>query len=92
MYSLVTVDNEEIKKAKGVSKYVVENTRHKEFLDILFNKKIMRHKKKGIQSKLHRIGTYVVCKISLSCFGDKRYILDDDINSLAYFHEDIRSQ
>ena len=28
MYSLVTVDNEEIKKGKGVSKYVVENTRH----------------------------------------------------------------
>ena len=37
------------------------------------------------QSKLHRIGTYLVCKISLSCFHDKRYILDDGISSLAYF-------
>ena len=42
---------------------------------------------KRIQSK-----TYDVCKISLSCFDDKRYIVDDGINSLAYFHKDIKSQ
>ena len=47
---------------------------------------------KRIQSKLHRIGTYDVFKISLSCFDDKRYILDDGIISLAYLHKDIRSQ
>ena len=46
-------------------------------------KKIMRHKMKRIQSKLHRTGTYEVCKILLSCFDDKRYILGDGINSLA---------
>ena len=46
---------------------------------------------KRIQSKLYRIGTYDVCKISLSCFDDKRYILDDSVNSLAYFHKDIKS-
>ena len=45
---------------------------------------------KRIQSKLHIIGTYDVCKISLSCFADKRYVLDDGVNSLAYFHKDIR--
>ena len=47
---------------------------------------------KRIQSKLHKIGIYGVCKITLSCFNDKRYILDDGINSLAYFHKDIRGQ
>ena len=47
---------------------------------------------KRIQSELHKTGTYDICKISLSCFDDKRYILDDGINSLAYFHKDIRSQ
>ena len=55
-------------------------------------KKIIRHSMKRIQSKLHKIGIYDVCKITLSCFNDKRYILDDGINSLAYFHKDIRSQ
>ena len=49
-----------------------------------------RHKIKGIQSKLHKIGTYV-CNISLSCFDDKKYLLHDDINSLAYLfrHESV---
>ena len=28
-------------------------------------------------------------EISLSCFDDKRYVLDDGINTLAYFHKDI---
>ena len=45
-----------------------------------------------IQRKLHRIWTYNVCKISSSSFDDKRYLLDDGINSLANFHKDIRSQ
>ena len=45
----------------------------------------------GIQSKLHKTGTYNVCKISLSCFNDKRYVLGDGINSLVYFHKDMRS-
>ena len=53
---------------------------------------MIRHKTKRIQSKLHRIGTCDVCKIYLPCFDDKRYILDNSINSLTYFHKDIRSQ
>ena len=44
---------------------------------------------KRIQIKLNR---FDVCKIPLPCFDDKRYILDNDINSLAYFHKDVRSQ
>ena len=79
------------KKAKRVNKNVAKNTGHKELVDDLFNKKIMRHKMKRIQSKLHRIGTYV-CNISLLCFDDKRYILDDGISSLAYFQKDVKSQ
>ena len=93
IYSLVIVNNEEInEKAKGVNKNVVKNMRHEEYIHVLFNKEVIRHKMKRVQSKLHRIGTYDVCKISLSCFDDKRYILDDGINSLAYFHKNIRSQ
>ena len=45
---------------------------------------------KRIQSRLHRIGTYNDCKISLSCFDDKRFVLDDGVNTLAYFHKDKR--
>ena len=52
----------------------------------------MRHDMKRIQGKLHRIGTYDVCKISLSSLDHKRYILDGDINSSAYFQKDIKNQ
>ena len=46
---------------------------------------------KTIQSKVHRIGIYDVCKTSLSCFDDKRFVLDDSVNTLAYFHKDIKN-
>ena len=77
MYSLIAVDCREVKKVKGVNKNVVKSIRHEEFVDALFNTKVMRHNMKRIQSKLHRIGTYGACKILLSCFDDKRYILGE---------------
>ena len=78
-------DGKEINKAKGVNKKL----RHVEYLDVLFNKKVVRHKMKRIRSVLHKIGTYDINKISLSCLDDKRHVLDDGINTLAYFHKDI---
>ena len=38
--------------------------RYKEYIDVLFNKNLARHKVKRIQSKLHRIGTYELIKSS----------------------------
>ena len=58
------------------------------FKGVLFVKKIIRHKMKRIQSKKHKLGTYEIGKISLSCFDDKRYVLVDRIHTLAYFHKD----
>ena len=57
------------------------------------NIKVIRHKMKRIQSKKHKIGTYEVKNIiSLSCFDDKRSILDDGVHALAYFHQDCKKQ
>ena len=42
---------------------------------------------KRMQIKLHKIGNYDVCKISLPCLDDKRYILNDDINSFNEINE-----
>ena len=39
---------------------------------------------KRIQSKSHKYGTYDVNKVSLSCFDDKRHVLNNGINTLAY--------
>ena len=41
-----------------------------------------------IQAKKHKLGTYEIEKISLLCFDDKRYVLDDEIHMLAYLHKD----
>ena len=46
---------------------------------------------KRIKIKKHKLETYEVNKISLPCFDDKRYVQDDSINTLAYFHRDINS-
>ena len=54
-----------------------------EYTDVLLNKKCLRHLMNRIQSKSHRIGTYEINKISLSCFNDKIYFLDNEIDALA---------
>ena len=46
----------------------------------------LTYEMKRIHSKKHKLGTFG--KIPLSCFDDKRYVLDDGIRMLAYFHKD----
>ena len=43
MHSLIDVDGEEIKKPNRINKNVVKNTRIKKFVDVSFNKKMMRN-------------------------------------------------
>ena len=75
LYSMKNIDGKESNTAKGVS----IATEFNKFKDVLFDKKIIRHKMKRIQSKKHKLGTCEIDKISLSCFDDKRYVLDDGI-------------
>ena len=42
---------------------------------------------KRIQSEKHKLGTYKIDKISLSCFDNKIYVLDNGIYALAYFYK-----
>ena len=56
----------------------------------LIQQKNNRNKMKIIQSKKHKIGTYEVHKISLSSFDDKRFVFDDGIHTIAYFHKDLK--
>ena len=84
IYSIKKVDGSKSSTAKGVNIALELN----EFKDVLFNKKIIKHKMKRIQAKKHKIGTYEIDKISLSCFDDKRFVLDDGVHTLAYFHKD----
>ena len=83
---MLSVDGKESNTAKRVN----IATEFNEVRDTLFNKKVFRHKIKRIQGKKHKIGTYEINKMSLSCFDDKRFVLDDGIHTVAYFHKNLR--
>ena len=80
------IDGKESNKAKGVN----IATEFNKFKDTLFNKKIIRYKMRRIQSKRHKMGTHEINKISLSCFDDKRLVLNNGIYTLAYFYKDLK--
>ena len=86
MYSIENIDGKESNTAKGIN----IATEFNEFKNVLFSKKIMRHKMRKVQAKNHKLGTYENNKISLSCFGDKIVVLKDDIHTLAYFEKDFK--
>ena len=83
IYSYLVDDKSEHKKAKDVNKNVVATISHYEYKDVLLNKECLRHSMNRIQSKDHRIGTYEINKISLSCFDDKIYIQNNGCDGLA---------
>ena len=58
MYSMLSDDGKESNIAKGVN----TATEFNEFRDTLFNKKVLRHKMKRIQSKKRKPGTYEINK------------------------------
>ena len=80
------IDGKKSNTVKGVNIATAFN----EFKDTLFNKKILRYKMRRIQGKKHKMGTYKIKKISLSCFDDKRFVLNDGIHTLAYFHKGLK--
>ena len=73
------VDNNEHKKAKGMNKNVVTTISHNEYKDVLLNNKCIKH----AMNRIHRIGTYEINKISLSCFDDKIYIQNNGYDGLT---------
>ena len=79
IYSFL-VDNSGNKKAKYVNKNVVAS--HNEYEDVLLNNKCTRHSMNRIQSEDHKIGTYKINKISMSCFDDKIYIQNNGYDGL----------
>ena len=87
MYSMKNIDGKKCDTAKGVN----IATEFNEFKTTLFNKKVLRHKMRRIQGKKHKTGTYEINKISLSCFNDKRFVLNDGIHTLVYFRKVIDS-
>ena len=79
-----------MRTCKGISKSVNKVVlRHEMYKECLMSVELRTDKVSRIGSELHQIYTYNFSKISLPPFDDKRYVLDDKINTLAYGHYSI---
>ena len=93
MYSYIKDNNKGGKTAKGIKKNIINNNiKHTDYKNVLLENRQIQHTMKTIRSSKHQLGSYEINKISLSCFDDKRYILTNGIESLAYGHYYISSK
>ena len=90
MYSYIK-DNEKIgKTAKGIKKNVIkDNIKHEDYKNVLLNNEQLHHKIKTLRSQKHRLASYEINKVSLSCFDDKCYIHDNGSSIYSYGHYNI---
>ena len=51
MYSLISSDDKEVNKVKGINKKI----KHKEYHDVLFNKKVVRHNMKEYKANFMKL-------------------------------------
>lgn len=78
--------SKDAQKAKGIKKSAIRTISHDDYLDCLLNVKQMRHSFHAIRSQRHVLYTIKQKKLSLSCYDDKRYLLNCNIHSLPYGH------
>ena len=84
MYAYIC-DNKEDKRAKGISKHVVKKElRLQHYKNVLFEESLLLSKMHSLSSHNHKNFLEKITKIGLSCFDDKRYLLDNGIASYAY--------
>ena len=82
MYSVLSADLKEKKKAKGINKTVVKNhIKHSDYVNCLSNKIQYTHTMKPIRSTNHQLFTIAQNKKSLTPYDERRYLLDDSIHT-----------
>ena len=77
MYSFLVYNSKHI-KAKVVNKNVVATISHNEYKETLLNNKCIKHPIN--RTKYHKIRTYEIKKISLSCFDNNIFIQNNGCN------------
>ena len=90
MYSYVKDNETGGKTAKGIKMNVIKNNiKHKDYKNVPLNNQQLHHRIKTIRSQKHKLGSYEIDKVSLSCFDGKCYIHDNGISSYTYGHYKI---
>ena len=91
MYSL-TDGTHEKKTAKGIQRIVTEKClSHQLYKDCLFEMNVEYAQMRRIGSRNHQLYSIIVNKKALSPFDDKRFILDNGVDTLAHGHYRIDS-
>ena len=92
LYSFKMEDGEENKRCKGVKKQVVKETiTHEDYKTCLTTGKEILRKQNILRSYDHEVYTEEVNKIALSATDDKRYILSNGKDTLAWGHYKIKN-
>ena len=86
MYSTITGNHVEIKKAKGINKSVVKNElSHDVYQEVLSSGNPLQHVNTNLRSIKHEIHTVKTTKISLDSKNDKRVSGDTPGHYKHYF-------
>ena len=91
LYSYKMEEGKENKRCKGIKKAVIEKSiRHEDYKTCLETGKEQLRKQNIIRSYEHVLYTEEVNKIALSSKDDKRYLLKDSHDTLAWGHYKIK--
>ena len=91
LYSYKMEEGKENKKCKGIKKAVVEKSiTHEDYKTCLTTGKEQLRRQNIIRSYEHTLYTEEVNKIALSAADDKRYLLKDSFDTLAWGHYKIK--
>ena len=91
-YSFKMDEGKENKRCKGIKKAVIERSiRHADYKKCLETGKEQLRKQNIIRSYQHEVYTEEVNKIALSAADDKRYLLKDSHDTLAWGHYKIEN-
>ena len=92
LYNYIMDEGEETKKCKGIKKRVVEKTiTHEDYKTCLLTGKEPLRKQNIIRSYDHEVYTEEINKVALSAEDDKRFIMEDGKQTLAWGHYKIKS-
>ena len=91
MYSLLIEGDKQKNTAKGIQKsFTKKYLKHELYQKCLFEEQCTNASFHCIRSSNHTLATVEIKKAALSCFDDKRYLLQNSFNTLAYGHYQIK--
>ena len=90
LYSILYNDDKFKQTAKGLQKSVLQKSiNHQHYRNVLFDHKVYNTEMRRIQSKEHNLSTVRLTKQIFQPLDDKRYLLQNGIDSKAFGHSSI---